>query len=297
MGGTNSMWWRMMCGIRGGVGFEVGSWFEDNVRRVVGGGADTYFWLDNWVGGVPLRVRFPRLFDLALNKGVTVREMASRGWEVGGGTWEWRRRLLACEEDSITEFSSLLSNVVLQESSFDRRRWTLDPINGYSVKGTYKFLTMSDTTLENDLYDAAWLKQVPLKVSVFVWRLLRNRLPTKDNLLRRRVLHHDDIHCIGGCGHPETMDHLFFRCDIFVSLWYLVYQWIGINFTPPESVRDHFHQFSHLAGLPRVTYSFLQVIWHAGCWVVWKERNNRIFSEKAHDLVNLFDSVKFMSFS
>jgi len=26
------------------------SWFEDNVRRVVGGGADTYFWLDNWVG-------------------------------------------------------------------------------------------------------------------------------------------------------------------------------------------------------------------------------------------------------
>jgi len=89
--------------------------------------------------------------------------MASRGWEVGGGAWEWRRRLLAWEEDSITECSSVLSNVVLQESSFDRWRWTLDPIHGYSIKGTYQFLTMSDTTLENDLYDAVWLKQVPPK--------------------------------------------------------------------------------------------------------------------------------------
>jgi len=30
------------------------------------------------VGGAPLSVRFPRLFDLAKNKGVTVREMARR---------------------------------------------------------------------------------------------------------------------------------------------------------------------------------------------------------------------------
>ena len=27
-----------------------------------------------------------------------------------------------------------------------------------------------------------WLKAVPLKVSIFVWQFLLNRLPTKDNL-------------------------------------------------------------------------------------------------------------------
>jgi len=47
------------------------------------------------VGGAPLRVQFPRLFDLAENKEVTVREMEGRGWAVGGGAWEWRRRLWA----------------------------------------------------------------------------------------------------------------------------------------------------------------------------------------------------------
>jgi len=136
---------------------------------------------------------------------------------------------------------------------------------------------MPNTSLQTGLFDAAWLKHIRLKVSVFVWRLLRNRLPTKDNLLRRRVLQHNDVDCVGGCGNPETMCHLFFWCDFFGSLWHLVYQWIGINFTPPGSVSEHLHQFGHLVGLPRFTYSFFQVIWHAGCWVVWKERNNKIF--------------------
>jgi len=31
------MWWRMVSGIRGGVGLRVGRWFDDNVRRVNGG--------------------------------------------------------------------------------------------------------------------------------------------------------------------------------------------------------------------------------------------------------------------
>ena len=269
-GGDNSVWWRMMCGIRNGAGLGLGSWFEDNVCRVVGGGVDTYFWFDNWVGGAPLRVQFPRLFDLAENRGVTVREMASRGRGVGGGAWEWRRHLLAWEEDSVMECSTLLSNVVLQDSILDRWRWLLDPVNGYSVKGTYQYLTMPDSAQETGLFDAAWLKQVPLKVSVFVWRLLRSRLSTKDNLIRRRVLHHEDTLCIGGCGYPKTTYHLFFHCDTFGRLWHLVYQWININFTPPEFVRDHIHQFGYLAGAPRFTHSFLQVIWHAGCWVIWK---------------------------
>jgi len=89
-------------------------------------------------------------------------------------------------------------------SIVDRWRWVHDPITGYSVRGTYQYLTRSVTHVEYALSEAVWLKQAPLKVSVFVWRLLRNRLPTKDNLVRRRVLHHDDTACVGGCGIQET---------------------------------------------------------------------------------------------
>jgi len=144
----------------------------------------------------------------------------------------------------------------------------LDPINGYSVKGTYQYLTLSDTSVERGIFDAAWLKQVPLKVSIFVWRLFRNRLPTKDNLIRRGALHLEDIYCIGDCGCPETTNHLFFSCDIFGNVWHRVYQWLGFSFILPNSVCDHFHQFGHMAGLLRVTHSFFKVIWHACVWIV-----------------------------
>ena len=145
-----------------------GGWFEKNVRRVVGGGSTTYFWLDNWVGGVPLHMRFSRLFNLAENKRVTVSEMTGRGWVVGGDAWEWRRRLLAWEEELVTECSTLPCNIVLQDHVHDRWRWVLDPIIGYSVKGTYQYLTRADTSLERGLFNVVWLKHAPLKVSIFV---------------------------------------------------------------------------------------------------------------------------------
>jgi len=67
----------------GGVGMGAGSWFDESTCRVVGDGCSTFFWKDNWVGGVPLRDRFRRLFDLALQREVSVEEMVRLGWEEG----------------------------------------------------------------------------------------------------------------------------------------------------------------------------------------------------------------------
>jgi len=162
------LWWRMITSIRRGVGVSEGSWFEDNVCRVVGGGGTIFFWSDNLVGGVPLRVQFPRLFDLAVDKWVTVQQMECRGWTDGGGAWEWRRRLLAWEEETLSECAFLLHNVVLQDHILDRWRWMLDPINGYSVKGTYTYPTMPNVPSERGRLVDLWKKQVPLR-SLFLF--------------------------------------------------------------------------------------------------------------------------------
>jgi len=79
-GGECSGWWRMLCNIRGRLREGVGNWFEGNICRVVGDGWNTFFWLDHWVGESPLRYKFPRLFDLALNKECSVEEMGRAGW-------------------------------------------------------------------------------------------------------------------------------------------------------------------------------------------------------------------------
>jgi hypothetical protein len=41
---------------REGIGSGVGSWFDDNIRRVVGNGRNTFFLTDNWLGGAPLKL-------------------------------------------------------------------------------------------------------------------------------------------------------------------------------------------------------------------------------------------------
>lgn len=47
-------------------------------------------------------------------------EIESLGWEEEGRAWEWRRRLLAWEEENMRECSEVLHNIVLQVMSLIR---------------------------------------------------------------------------------------------------------------------------------------------------------------------------------
>ena len=217
-------------------------------------------------------------------------------WEEGGSAWVQRRRLIVWEEESVTKCTVLLYDIVLQDNIFDRWRWLLDPINGYSVKGTYHYLMPANTPHDQGLLDDVWHKQVPLKVSLFIWRLLRNWLPTKDNLVRRHIIIAEDNTCMGGCGSWETADHLLFCCDSFSSVWFAVLQWLRLSFVVPGGFRDHFTHFGHIAGLPRSSYPFLQLIWMVCVWVIWKEQNNKVFHQKITDSQTLADKVKLLSF-
>lgn len=42
-------------------------------------------------------------------------------------------------------------------------------------------------------------------------RIMQNKLPTKNNLIRRNVLSLDKAHCALDCGKSENINHLFFR--------------------------------------------------------------------------------------
>jgi len=65
---------------------------------------------------------------------------------------------------------------------------------------------------------------VPLKVVVFAWRLFRDRLPTKDNLLRRGVINHDSRMCVAGVTLSNRLI-IYFYIVIFLVLfgtWFIV---------------------------------------------------------------------------
>jgi len=186
--------------------------------------------------------------------------------------------LFAWEEGSLRECSLLLHNVVLQDSITDKWRWLLDPIHGYSVREAYRFITNVGEQVDRSLVDDVWHRFIPAKVSLLVWRLLRNRLPTRDNLVRRNILQPSSSLCPFGCNATESARHLFLECATSAYFWSQVTSWLGIYMVFPIELRHHLYQFSHMAGLPRYTHSFLTCIWFACVWIIWKARNARIFN-------------------
>ena len=136
----------------------------------------------------------------------------------------------------------------------------------------------------------------PTKVSLFAWRLLQDRIPTRLNLVRRQVVQPNDNLCVGGCGFIETTDHLFIGSDLFGSVWFLVCHWLGFSFVFPGSIMDHYFQFIPSAGLPRFTHFYLKVIWLACVWAIWNERNNQVFKTVVIDPLSIVEKVKLNSF-
>jgi len=113
--------------------------------------------------------------------------------------------------------------------------------------------------------------------------------------VRRHVLQPNDNLCVGGCGLIETTDHLLIGCKSFGSVWFSVCHWLGFSFVSPGSVKDHYSQFIHLAGLPRPSHFYLKVIWLACVWEIWKERNNRVFTDTIIDPFRIVEKVKLNS--
>ncbi|GAU22999.1 hypothetical protein TSUD_98280 [Trifolium subterraneum] len=230
-GGRNrSTWWKEIVRLRDAEGDEEEmGWFAAGVERRVGNGVDTLFWTDPWLGGVPLSVRFRRMFDLSQHKLRTVAEMRELRWGEGGAALLWRSQLWVWEEELVAECRGLLSNTILQTHEADKWVWRHDPGGGYTVRGAYNLLTRTDMGVDEVPTDLIWHKQVPSKVSVLAWRLLRNRLPTKDNLVRRHIITPDAHFCVTGCGEVETAQHLFLSCPIFAPMWSSLRAWVGIS--------------------------------------------------------------------
>jgi hypothetical protein len=141
-----------------------------------------------------------------------------------------------------------------------------------------------------------WHKQIPLKVSIFVWHLLCDRLPTKSNLVAHDIIFPEDQHCVSGCGGVESVQHLFLSCSTFGSLWARVRSWIGFSTADAHILPAHFVQFTYSVGGLRARRSFLQIIWLACVWIMWNERNHRLFRHAASPITHLLEKVKMYSF-
>ena len=71
-------------------------------------GIPFFGWIRGWEVLPCMCVQYRRIFDLAVNKSITVVEMCNLGWEDDGAAWQCCRRLWAWEEDLLGECRILL---------------------------------------------------------------------------------------------------------------------------------------------------------------------------------------------
>jgi hypothetical protein len=292
-----SGWWKEVSSLEGGVGTD---WFSNRVVRKVSNGRGTSFWTDRWLGNQALATTFPRLYSISSHKDAKIADL----WIAGHGeaSWNlvWRRQPFLWERNLIANLLTLLEGTLLGDEE-DRWLWTPEEGGTFSVRSSYKVLE-EIVLLEDDLndfqegiFDKLWKSPAPSKVVAFSWAALLDRIPTRSNLAYRHVLTQgaDNVCVLCGQGN-ETTSHLFLHCDVAYLIWRKVFDWLGVNFITPPNLISHFACWNEVVNSRRLRKAF-SLIWHATIWMIWKERNARIFKNQARNFDEVVDDVKAVS--
>ncbi|XP_021985657.1 uncharacterized protein LOC110881815 [Helianthus annuus] len=260
----------------------------------MGVGDKTLFWLDNWMGNGPLRDRFPNLYAVESEKRCTVQQRYSI--IDGNVEWFWGSLNILTQSEQLAERAScttLLYNIELG-SGPDLWLWkTGSSREIFTVQLLRAELDHINIIPETKVLN--WLHWIPKKVNCFLWRVVLDRIPTKEALMARRISL-PSASCIFCNDVIETVDHLLVTCDFAQQVWTLILQWINIH-------------------LPRFTLSVIQLseqilshkthkalkraIWAvvaATCWNIWRTRNDFIFKHKSPQLTKLIGDIKAHSF-
>ena len=94
----------------------------------------------------------------------------------------------------------------------------------------------------------------------------------------------------------EDAKHLFPSGDFFGKLWYGISHWLSYHIVFPEHVPDHLYQFGTLGGFSKNNCSAFHLIWLSCVWVIWLERNARVFHQTEASINQLLDKVKLQSY-
>ncbi|CAJ2628180.1 unnamed protein product [Trifolium pratense] len=275
-------------------------WFRSNTSCVVGNGNDISFWNAKWCGDIPFEDLFPNLYAKELQQQSKVADRLLSGREGLIWRWEWSDALTQPEEQELSSLKELLMTVSLNPSSVDRWRWIVGQAGLFSVKSCYDFLAQngSTETINSRLLEAIqmmWNNNVPSKVSVFGWRLLLEKLPTRDALASKGIITNPhELTCVFCFRFVENCSHLFFSCKFTRMVWNAIFKWMGCDVIVGDEGLNHFFTFgdflkSNKCGRVR------HLIWLTTTWCLWKLRNNIIFRGEVAGVSKLFDNITTIS--
>ncbi|GKC63932.1 RNA-directed DNA polymerase, eukaryota, reverse transcriptase zinc-binding domain protein [Tanacetum coccineum] len=185
----------------------------------------------------------------------------------------------------------MTQGIVLSDKS-DTWDWSLNVSSGFSVASVR-------TLVDSHILDASpvatrWNRSIPIKINVFLWRLSLNKLATRVNLDRKGI-DVDSTLCPLCMEDVETVNHIFFSCNMAMVLWGLFASWWELDIPVCANVEDWFGWIDSLHRSNRIK-SIIEGAGSTLLWCIWKFRNELIFSSQPPKKSTLWDSILSLSF-
>eukprot|EP00253_Pinus_taeda_P022819 PITA_22819 len=247
---------------------------------LIGNGENLRVGKDPWVGCNEKYALSPGLISHLESKGILYLSQVEKvgfstiwgqAWKTGEELdlrplwwYEWK--------DYTQELSR--SNVRLKVRQ-DQLVWAHAESGSYSPKFGYKFLMSKKGWGELEWWDKnLWKLKCPTKARLFLWCILKRKIPTWDFLQSRYM--QGPGRCPLCKSKAEIINHLFLACPIVKNVWAEVgklmnkrIEWVGENL--PEVWDKWWKQYpgGNMRNLPPII-----------CWGVWIARNRHIFKDK-----------------
>nr|GEW74605.1 RNA-directed DNA polymerase, eukaryota [Tanacetum cinerariifolium] len=126
------------------------------------------------------------------------------------------------------QWLDLLSTLGSITPSSAAHRWVCD-LNGDGEFHVKDIRSSLDDLFLLSMTDAIrWVKYIPVKVNVFVWRARLVRLPTRGNLVSRGVFLDSTLYPVCGLA-LEDVQHVFFRCDVAKLIFNRICRWWDLH--------------------------------------------------------------------
>ncbi|XP_051229964.1 uncharacterized protein [Lolium perenne] len=133
--------------------------------------------MDKWSGEVPLKDRFPNLFDIANFQMSTVAQVCG-----ARGPLSFRRSLDPQGRRDWQQLRGIIDQTILSQGQ-DGVSWSLEPSGCFSVRSMYLKLSQGASIAH---FRDVWAARIPLKIKIFSWQLALDKLPTAINIAARR---------------------------------------------------------------------------------------------------------------
>nr|GEY72661.1 RNA-directed DNA polymerase, eukaryota [Tanacetum cinerariifolium] len=146
----------------------------------------------------------------------------------------------------------------------------------------------------DDGSETRWNRFVPRKVNVFIWRALRDRLPTRWNLSRRGV-EIASITCPICDNEIDTSYHTLWVYSLATSLWIRVFKWLEFNPPVIPNLRGIFTWIEELH-ISSNKKAITEVVCSVVLWALWNFRNDMIFGDIHPKCSILYNKVVDFSF-